>query len=88
MTDITTTITITLKHSRTLTAAEFKNLVGNVVEHVTEEHDKDPGNWGFADITEIRARATHHDENGRLTDSIHGPVTHDLTFVPEPEPTA
>jgi hypothetical protein len=81
MPDIVTTITISLRHCRQLTEAEFKNLVGNILAHIQEEHDKDPGDWGFAEITEIRSRATQHDENGDILNPIHGPVTDHLAFV-------
>ena len=79
MTDIVTTLTITLRHARKLTEAEFKNVIGNVVEHIQAEHGA--AIEGFAEVTEIRARATHHDEDGDLLDPIHGPVTDHLSFV-------
>jgi hypothetical protein len=89
MNDITTTITITLKHTRALNEEEFKNLVGNLVEHIQDERGKDPvGDWGFRDITEISPRATHHDENGSIIEPIHGPLSYRIIFNPETEPAA
>jgi hypothetical protein len=59
MSDITTTITFTLTHSRKLTEAELKNLVGNLTEHIFEERRGDEGDWGFQAITNVHVASMH-----------------------------
>jgi hypothetical protein len=69
MSDITTTITITLTHDCTLTEAEFKNLTGNIFEHIENERFEElkspPATpWGFASIERIEGEASHSELAG------------------------
>jgi hypothetical protein len=67
MSDAQTHITITLKHSRELTEAEFKNLFGNISEHIHGERGVD----GFTTIVGTNIVASHYDYRSSSIEPVH-----------------
>jgi hypothetical protein len=78
MSDITTTVTISMKHQRQITEAEFKTMAGNLLEHIQGEHRH--GVEGFAEASAISVYATH-DVDGA---AVYAAENQELEWVDAP----